>query len=233
MIPNKLKIEFPQSDYDAVQFDDKIHSRVQVRPMYFELGFSPSPHIFGRRAVLDRLLKAIDFLPAEYGFLIWDVYRPRDVQSKLFKWMREEIRKKSPHLNDQENYAEARKYMSPPSKVGEEYCSPHLSGGAIDLTLYEIASGQESEMGTPFDDCTDRAHSDYFNEKFQLSPEEEVIKKRRQLLRSVMESVGFVSYQYEWWHFDIGDIFWSRKTENPAVFGPLFGDEEWPDSNRV
>ena len=83
-------------------------------------------------------------------------------------------------------------------------------------------------MGTPFDDCTDRAHSLHFEQRSDLTEDEEFIKERRNLLRSAMENSGFVSYQYEWWHFDIGNIFWSRKTGQPEAFGPLFGDEEWP-----
>ena len=43
-----------------------------------------------------------------------------------------------------------------------------------------------------------------------------------------MEKAGFSSYQHEWWHFDIGNIFWSKQVNCPAVFGPLFGDEEFP-----
>lgn len=219
---------FCESDYEVVEFNNLIHPRIQVRPMYFELGFSPLPCILGRRAVLDRLLTLLESLPLTYGIIIWDVYRPRAVQERLFNWLREEIRKKSPSLTDQENDTQARKYISPPSKVGDEYCSPHLSGGAIDLTLYEMVSGKEVDMGTPFDDFTDRAHCDYFNHKTQLSPEEEGIKTSRNLLRTAMESVGFTSYEYEWWHFDIGNMFWSRIVNQPAVFGPLFGDEEWP-----
>lgn len=225
---NELKYSFSQSDYDVVEFNNHTDSRIRVRPMYFELGFSSEPRIFGRRAVLDRLISAVDALPREYGFLIWDIYRPRAVQSRLFNWMREEIRKKSPHLSEQAIDSEARKYMSPPSNVGEEYCPPHLSGGAIDLTLYEMTNGKEVAMGTPFDDCTERAHTDYFNLKEHLSLEEEEIKEKRHLLRAMMTQVGFTAYQYEWWHFDIGDIFWSNITHYPAVFGPLFGDEEWP-----
>lgn len=222
------KNEFNEKDFEVIEFDNEIHSRIQIKPMYFNLNFSPFPNIYGRFAVLNRLINALEFIPKEYGFVIWDVYRPRLVQGKLFLWMREEIRKKFPELNEEENYAEAKKYMSPPSTVGDEYCPPHLSGGAIDLTLYSIASGEPLEMGTPFDDCTERAHSDYYNLQTQILPEEKIIKDRRDLLRSAMNNVGFTSYQYEWWHFDIGNIFWSRINNCPPVFGPLFGNEEWP-----
>ncbi len=48
-----------------------------------------------------------------------------------------------------------------------------------------------------------------------------------------MESAGFARYQYEWWHFDIGDIFWSRVTGKKALFGPLYGDNEWDSEIQV
>ena len=154
------------------------------------------------------------------------------VQAKLFDWMKGEIRKRTPNLTEQENYIEATKYMSAPSKIGDQYCPPHLSGGAIDLTLYHISNDNPVEMGTQFDDCTERANSDYFNERFDLSMDEKKIQESRKILRNAMEAVGFTSYQYEWWHFDIGNIFWSKKVNCPAVFGPLFGDEELPAGEK-
>lgn len=221
--------KFTKKDYDVVEFTNNIHPRIQVNPQYFTLNFSPTPIIYGRFAVLDRILKALEFIPLELGLVIWDVYRPRSVQKKLFHWMRDEVRKKFPALSEEENYSIAKKYMSEPSDVGDEYCPPHLSGGAIDLSLYEIISGKELEMGTPFDDCSERAHSHYFDTKpLPLLPEEEIIKNRRRLLRTALNEVGFTSYEYEWWHFDLGNIFWGRITQSSSVFGPLFGDEEWP-----
>lgn len=228
MITKKSHDEFSKADSQPIEFNYKKHPRIHLRPMYFELGFSPSPAIYGRYAVLNRLMKALDILPAEYGFLIWDVYRPRAVQAQLFEWMRGEIRKKYPHLNEQENYEETKKYISLPAKTGDPYCPPHLSGGAIDLTLCKAVSGEAFEMGTDFDDCTERAHRDYYNLQSHLSLEEKKIKERRELLRTLMEQVGFTSYQYEWWHFDLGNLLWSRTLNRSEVFGPLFGDDEWP-----
>ncbi|MDP1602122.1 MAG: M15 family metallopeptidase [Legionella sp.] len=224
-----IATEFDQKYNDSVEFNNETHERIQVYPIYFKLGFGAVPTIFGRYLVLERLIKALDLLPPEYGLLIWDIYRPRSVQAKIFNWMREEIRKKFPQLTEQENFDKTKKYASLPSVIGDDYCPPHLSGGAIDLTLYETASGNELEMGTPFDDCTERAHRDFFNIKGTLSIEEEKIQYRRNLLCSTMEQVGFTSYQYEWWHFDIGNILWSKAVQQPAFFTPLFGDKEWPD----
>ncbi|MBA2657846.1 MAG: hypothetical protein H0U70_12830 [Tatlockia sp.] len=220
--------EFSDKDHELIEFSNELNPRIQIEPKYFNLNFSPNPKLYGRFAVLDRLSKALDLIPTDYGFLIWDAYRPRAVQASLFQWMREEIRQKFPWFSEEENFLETKKYMSVPSVVGEAYCPPHLSGGAIDLTFFELENCQALDLGTPFDDCTERAHSDYFNKKKQLSAEEKIFKDRRGLLQAALIKVGFTSYRYEWWHFDLGDIFWSQFNECPAVFGPLFGDEEWP-----
>lgn len=225
--------EFNEHDYEPVEFHNEIHPRIKINPMYFQLNFSPLPTIYGRAAVLNRIIRALEFIPKDYGLVIWDVYRPRAVQATLFSWMRDEIHKKFPNLSDEENYAETKKYMSPPSVIGDEYCPPHLSGGAIDLSLCELASGKELDLGTPFDDCSERAHSDYFDRKIQLSSDDKIIKERRTVLSSAMNRVGFTSYHYEWWHYDLGNIFWSRITNLPPIFGPLFGDEEWPRTNKI
>ncbi|KTC77823.1 M15 family metallopeptidase [Legionella brunensis] len=222
------KKEFSSKDFEAVEFTNQIHPRILICSAYFEQGFSPYPFIFGRYAVLDGLLKALANLPATYGFLIWDVYRPREVQRKLFDWMSREIRQRYPNLNEQEHQAEVLKYVAAPAKIGDNYCSPHLSGGAIDLTLYDLVQGQPLDMGTSFDDCSEKAHSSYFDLKSKLSFEESEIKDRRDCLRKVMEGVGFVSYRYEWWHFDMGNVLWATAVGQSAVFGPLFGDKEWP-----
>ena len=74
------KEQFLINDYDAIEFTDHIHPRIRVKPMYYHLGFSHSHRIFGRRIVLDSLFKALQFLPDNAGFLVWDVYRPRAVQ---------------------------------------------------------------------------------------------------------------------------------------------------------
>ncbi|MFJ1269712.1 M15 family metallopeptidase [Legionella lytica] len=222
--------DFSDNDYAPIKLTNQTHPRIRVYPQYYKLGFSGVPHVYGRRAVLLRLLNVLELLPAEYGLLIWDVYRPREVQGALFTWMRNEIRKKNPQLSDEENYAETKKYMSPSSQRGDSYCPPHLSGGAIDLTLYDVATGIELEMGTAFDDCSEKADRDYFNQQINLSAAEVSIKKQRNLLRGLMEKAGFTSYQHEWWHFDLGTIFWSKETGNAPLFGPLFGDEEWPSN---
>lgn len=220
----------PDSGLAPVLMNVLNHPRLRVQPKYFELGFSPSLAIYARAAVVDRLLLALDHLPASLGLMVWDVYRPRAVQATLFEWMKGEVKKRHPSFTAEQIFEEAKKFAARPSVVGEAYCPPHLSGGAVDLTLFDCASGELLPMGTPFDDCTERAHALYFENQTTLSVEDEQCRASRALLRNAMLSVGFVNYEYEWWHFDYGDHLWSNQTGQQGLFGPLFGDLEWPES---
>ena len=85
--------------------------------------------------------------------------------------------------------------------------SYHNRGSAVDLTIIDLRTGKELNMGTGFDNFTDSAHHSFKN-----LPEE--ILKNRILLKSVMEKHGFKALETEWWHytfqsdikFDVMDI---------------------------
>jgi zinc D-Ala-D-Ala dipeptidase len=108
-----------------------------------------------------------------YGLMILDAYRPWSV-TKLF-WDR---------------FPKSRAYLADPQKG-----SRHNRGCAVDLTLYDLKTGREIKMPSPFDDFTARAAPDY---KGGTSEEREA----RDLLRTIMESEGFKVFKNEWWHFD-------------------------------
>jgi D-alanyl-D-alanine dipeptidase len=72
--------------------------------------------------------------------------------------------------------------------------SNHCKGRAVDVTLaYSVK--RYLDMGTDYDDFSPRSHVDASN----LSLKQ---KQNRQQLKHVMEQAGFISWPYEWWHFD-------------------------------
>ena len=73
--------------------------------------------------------------------------------------------------------------------------SRHNRGCAVDLTLFDLATGREVEMPSPYDDFSERASPGYTGG----SPES---RAHRDLLRAAMEAEGFTVYEHEWWHFD-------------------------------
>ncbi len=108
-----------------------------------------------------------------YGLVVFDAYRPWRV-TKLF-W---DI-----------TPADEKKYVAPPERG-----SGHNRGCAVDVTLYDLGSGEEVDMPGEYDERTPRSHADYRGG----SPE---TLRHRGILRAAMEAEGFSVYRYEWWHF--------------------------------
>lgn len=109
------------------------------------------------------------------GLKIFDAYRPFSVTVKFWELIKDE------------------RYVANPSKG-----SGHNRGIAVDLTIINLTTGRELDMGTGFDNFTDSAHQDY-----QLLPEN--VLKNRRLLRALMEKHGFVAIMTEWWHFYLSE----------------------------
>jgi D-alanyl-D-alanine dipeptidase len=79
--------------------------------------------------------------------------------------------------------------------------SKHNRGCAVDMSLYDLATGQPVDMPSGYDEMTERAHPDFAGGTAAQ-------RERRNLLRRVMESHGFTVDRGEWWHFDYRD--WPR-----------------------
>jgi D-alanyl-D-alanine dipeptidase len=112
--------------------------------------------------------------PGGIGIKVWDAYRPRSVQY-LF-W---------------EIYPNST-YIAEPGSG-----SKHNRGGAIDVTLVDLASGEELAMPTAFDDFSDKAGHGY------MDLPADVLANRALLYSIMTEIAGFNSYYYEWWHYEI------------------------------
>jgi len=109
------------------------------------------------------------------GLKIYDAYRPYGVTVKFWELVKDE------------------RYVANP-KNG----SGHNRGAAIDLTIVNINTGKELNMGTGFDNFTDTAHH-----SFTQLPED--VLQNRELLKSTMVRYGFKSYNDEWWHYSLPD----------------------------
>ena len=114
------------------------------------------------------------------GILIHDAYRPWYV-TKVF-W--------------DATPAESRWLVADPARS-----SKHNRGAAVDLTLYDLATGLPVEMPSTYDEATPRALSDYPGGTSRQ-------RWHRALLRRVLEAQGFTVNPSEWWHFDFRD--WQR-----------------------
>jgi D-alanyl-D-alanine dipeptidase len=130
--------------------------------------------------------------PKGYGLLVFDGYRPWQV-TKLF-W-------KITPKKDREFVADPRKG------------SRHNRGCAVDLTLYDLRTGQAVKMPGEYDEASERSYADYKGGS-------EAERKARDLLRSAMETNGFTVLHNEWWHFDYRD--WRSYSLLDMSFEELF-----------
>ncbi len=109
-----------------------------------------------------------------YGLLVFDAYRPWFITKVLWD----------------ATPPGSRRFVADPA-VG----SRHNRGCAVDLSLYDIASGHPEEMTSPYDDMSRRAHVEYVGGTSRQ-------RWARDLLRRAMAQHGFTAYAEEWWHFD-------------------------------
>lgn len=159
-----------------------------------------SAHIsFVRKSVAEMLVKAQNLLPQEYKLMIKEGHRDIQTQTEIFKEYMDFLKKEFPNLTNRELYQKVSAYVAPPDIV-----PPHSTGGAVDLTLM-TSDGKEVDMGTRFN--ADPEESDFSN--YTNAPIGEDVREKRETLKKAMESVGFVNYPTEWWHWSYGDRYWA------------------------
>ena len=128
-----------------------------------------------------------------FGLLIFDGYRPWAVTKDFWD-------------------------STPPSKhnfvANPAKGSKHNRGCAVDLSLYELSTGQEVEMPSAYDEMTERAYPTYDGGQQES-------RRLRDVLRAAMEAEGFVVNEYEWWHFDFKD--WQKYPILNLSFAQLGG----------
>ena len=142
-----------------------------------------------------RALKAVsnEMLVQGYRLKIFDAYRPVNAVKHFILWgiEDEDIRMKPyfyPEIDKQDTFALG--YIAKQSS--------HSRGSAIDLTLLDMATGKELDMGSPFDMFSERSHPDYRG----ITDEQ---YENRMILQKSMVRNGFVPYECEWWHFMLKD----------------------------
>ena len=126
-----------------------------------------------------------------YRLKIFDAYRPICAVKHFVLWGIEDqdIRMKPyfyPDLEKQELFAKG--YIARQSS--------HSRGSAVDLTLLDIKTGKEVDMGSPFDLFSEVSHPDYRG----ISEEQ---YENRMHLQQVMIRNGFQPLGCEWWHFSL------------------------------
>ena len=159
-------------------------------------GYEEPAAILTREAA--QALKEASNEAMEQGFRlkIYDAYRPQKAVDHFVRWAKdpEDIRMKAffyPELEKTE--------IIPQGYIAEH--SGHSRGSTVDLTLFDMATQQDVDMGGTFDFFGELSHPDY-------SGVSEVQHANRMLLQSLMVKHGFRPLKTEWWHFILENEPW-------------------------
>ena len=165
---------------ELVRLDPTIRLEVRYATEKNEFGrpFYSEARAFLQRPAAEALARVNASLKAQgYGLLVFDGYRPWAVTKQFWDL----------------TPADKKVFVANP-KNG----SRHNRGGAVDLTLYDLKTGGEADMGGRYDEMTPRSYVTY-----EKGPKDAL--ERRDLLRGAMEREGFFVYPWGWWHFDWKD----------------------------
>jgi D-alanyl-D-alanine dipeptidase len=144
---------------------------------------------------------------SKLGLFIFDAYRPLKAVKDFAKWFDEPI------VN--ENELQRKKIHFPKIKhkkdlvtlgYAPDVTSRHNFGHSVDLTLIDIVTGKELDMGACFDFFDDISHSTATVDDIGKTAFE-----NRIILTKVMQKNKFIPYDKEFWHFD----YYKQEVEIP------------------
>ena len=128
-----------------------------------------------------------------YRIKVFDAYRPATAVKRFVQWSVDDLDlRMKPFFYPDLDKAELFKRGYIASR------SSHSRGSTVDLTLLEMATGRELDMGSPFDLFSEKSHPDFHG----ITDEQ---YDNRMLLRGAMLRNGFEPIDCEWWHFTLAD----------------------------
>ena len=154
-------------------------------------GYSSNRQVLTNEAIAALKLVQAELNEQGLGLKVYDAYRPQRAVDSFVAWCAD----KNDTLKKAEYYPDvAKKDIIPSGYIWSK--SGHSRGSTLDLTIVNLATGQELNMGTPSDFFGHESWVDYVGITEQQ-------KANRQLLANVMEHNGFKGVREEWWHFTL------------------------------
>ena len=202
--------------------------------------------IFIRQGVAERLIRAEEMLPKGYHLVVFDGWRPLEVQKSLYDEYYQSLKTKFPSWSGEELAQETQKYVSLPSNNPSKP-SPHNTGGAVNLALMQLPASAEEKIkdlstknqdteierakiilasakllnfGTQFDWGGSEAalrHLEELAGQRELNEEEREALANRRVLYYLMKEIGLEAYADEWWHYNAPQTQMGAKTAGLAI----------------
>ena len=154
-------------------------------------GYNAPTAILSRPAA-EALKKVCDDLRGQgYTLKVFDAYRPKSAVAHFVRWAKDvkDTKMKTDFYPDVDKAK-----LFELGYIAEK--SGHSRGGTVDLTIVDMRTGKEVDMGSPFDFFGKVSH----HGTSLISPEQTA---NRQILKKAMTAGGFKAYDAEWWHYTL------------------------------
>ena len=156
-------------------------------------GYEQPVALLSRRAAEALIPVAEDVARLGLRFKIFDAYRPQRAVNCFVRWVEDVEDVKMKH------------WFYPATEKSSFYAldfigkrSAHSRGSAVDMTLVDMRTGMDLDMGGPFDFFGARSNFDFDGLTHRQ-------RENRALLRGLMTDHGFKPLDAEWWHFQLID----------------------------
>ena len=174
----------------SIIVDLKYYSSNNFTAKFVE-GYNSNKAILTKEAAVALSNAQDDLNKIGYSLILYDAYRPQSAVDFFVKWslnINDTIYKNTYYPNIKKSELFKLGYIA--------YKSGHSRGSTVDVSLVEIESKKEIDMGTIFDYFGVESHT-FFN---NLSKKQ---KLNRLLLYEAMSNNGFKNYSKEWWHYTL------------------------------
>jgi len=151
-----------------------------------------APVVYLTRAAHEALQNVIEEAESlGYGIKVFDAYRPQQAVDHFVRWAGDltDVRMKAQYYP-----AVEKQYLFRDGYIASR--SGHSRGSTLDLTLFDLSTGVELDMGTAWD---------FFDLSSWSESRAVTIQQQsnRGLLRTLMGRHGFQPLREEWWHFTL------------------------------
>lgn len=168
-------------------------------------GYEAPTAMLTRRAADSLRAVSDDVKRMGYCLKIYDAYRPQKAVDHFVRWAKvlsDTLTKRYFYPDLSKSVLFKQGYIA--SKSG------HSRGSTVDLTLFDMKTGKDVDMGGTFDWFGEESHPDFSGdpETLYFDPEGGLTSEQfynRMMLRAAMMRHGFKPFSTEWWHFTLED----------------------------
>ena len=180
-----------------IETDEPLINFFKLSPkLFFASNLSPQ-EIRLRSTVVAKLQHALELLPNNVCFKVYETYRSIEKQKELWETEVNKTKTQNLEISEDEITRLTRQKVADPRRG----FGGHQTGAAIDIALCD-SQGMDLDMGGKYLEFD-------ANTKTKSKTIIATARRNRKLLVKVLEQVGFKNYPAEWWHFSYGDQLWA------------------------